>query len=72
MKVERTVKVELIKARIDELQADVDSVKSELVSLKESTRGNFTADDVQAVDTLTRKLLTLKSGQAELINLIQP
>ena len=72
MKVERTVKVELIKARIDELQSDVDSVKSKLTGLKESAKGNFTAEDVQTVDMLTRELLTYKAGQAELINLIQP
>ena len=67
----KTVNVELIKARIDELQVDVERVKTELTELKESAKGNAQADTLQKLDELTRELLTVKAGQAELINLLQ-
>lgn len=67
----KTVSTELIKARIDELQSDVDRVKVELQSLKESVKGNFTSEDVEKVDMLTRELITYKAGQAELFGLIE-
>lgn len=67
----KTISTDIIKARVDELQSDVDKVKSELVSLKDTAKGNFQADDVQKIDELTRQLLTYKAGQAELLNLIQ-
>lgn len=61
---------DLIKARINELQADVDRVKKELESLRDSAKGKAKAEDVQKLDELTRQLLTYKAGQAELINLL--
>lgn len=67
----KTVNAELIKARIDELQADVERVKAELAELKESAKVQAEADTMQKLDELTRELLTFKAAQAELINLIQ-
>lgn len=64
------VSKELIKARTDELQSDVDRVKTSLLKLKESAKGNAQAEDLQKLDELTRELLTLKAGQAELISLL--
>jgi hypothetical protein len=64
------VSKELIKTRTDELQSDVDRVKSELVKLKESSRGNVKAEDMQRLDELTRELVAYKSGIAELISLL--
>ena len=66
-----TVNADLIKARISELQTQVDQVKSELEQLKESAKGNMKSEDVQKIDEYTRQLLTFKSGQAELIQLLQ-
>ena len=62
---------ELIKARIDELQSDIDRVKSNLSTLKESATGNLQAEDVQKLSSLKDELLTFKAGQAELINILQ-
>lgn len=67
----KAVSADIIKARIIELQSDVDRVKSDLESLKESARLSFTSADVQKMHDLTRELLTYKAGQAELINLLQ-
>jgi len=66
------VSKELIKERANELQSDVDRVKSTLISLKESVKGKASGEDVQKLDELTRELLTLKAGQAELLSLLQP
>jgi hypothetical protein len=62
---------DLIKSRINELQSDVDRVKTDLQSLKESVKGKAQAEDLQKLDELTRELLTYKAGQAELMNLLQ-
>lgn len=67
----KTVSVELIKARISELQTEVDRVKSSLVSLKDRSKGKVTAEDIQSIDMYTRELLTFKAGQSELIQLLQ-
>lgn len=67
----KTVGVDVIKARIDELQVDVERVKSSLVQIKGSAKLNMTSEVVQKVHDLTRELLTYKAGQAELINLLQ-
>lgn len=67
----QTVNADLIKARINELQTQVDQVKSELEQLKESAKGNMQSEDVQKIDEYTRQLLTFKAGQAELIQLLQ-
>lgn len=61
---------DLIKARINELQSDIDRVKSDLQNLKDSVKGKASSDDVQKLDSLTRELLVLKGGQSELINLL--
>lgn len=66
----KSISTELVKARIDELQVDIERVKSELQALKLSTAGNVQAEDVQKLDELTRQIITLKSGQAELIGLL--
>lgn len=66
----KSISTELVKARIDELQVDIERVKSELQALKLSTAGNVRAEDVQKLDELTRQIITLKSGQAELIGLL--
>ena len=65
------INADLVKARIDELQVDVDSIKSELTNLKESSRGKVNVETIQQIEEFTRKLLIFKSGQAELINLLQ-
>lgn len=67
----KTISTDIIKARVDELQSDVNRVKADLTKLKEKAKGNFQAEDVQKIDELTRELLTFKAGQAELINLLQ-
>lgn len=67
----KTVSTDIIKARISELQTQVDQVKSELEQLKESARGNMQSEDVQKLDWYTRELLTYKAGIAELIQLLQ-
>lgn len=67
----KSISPDLVKARIDELQSDVDQVKSELNTLKETKQGNFQAEDIQKIDEFTRKLLTFKAGQAELLQLLQ-
>jgi Mg2+ and Co2+ transporter CorA len=64
------VSKELIKAKYDELSADVESVKSDLKALKESVNGNAQADDLQKLNDLKDKLLVFKSGQAVLIDLL--
>lgn len=64
------VSKELIKARSAELQSDVDRVKTSLLKLKESAKGNAQAEDLQKLDELTRELIAYKSGIAELINLL--
>jgi hypothetical protein len=66
----KTINADLVKARITELQSDIDRVKSNLQALKESVRGNAQAEDMQKLDELTRELIAYKSGQAELISLL--
>lgn len=70
MTITKSINVDLIKARITELQSDIERVKSDLQSLKGSVVGKAGAEDFEKVDRLTRELLTLKSGQAELIQLL--
>lgn len=67
----KTVNTDIIKARIDELQADVDRVKSEMVEFRESAKGSVGEDTFEKLDEFRTELLTLKAGQAELINLLQ-
>jgi hydroxylamine reductase (hybrid-cluster protein) len=64
------INADIVKARITELQSDVDRVKSNLQALKESSKGNAQAEDMQKLDELTRELIAYKSGQAELIALL--
>lgn len=66
----KSINPDIVKARVSELQIDIDKVKSQLESLKESARGNFTAEDVQSLSSLKDQLLTYKAGQAELINVL--
>lgn len=70
MTITKTIDVGLIKARITELQSDIDRVKSDLQNLKGSVVGKASAEDFEKVDNLTRELLTLKAGQSELIQLL--
>lgn len=67
----KTIPIELVKARADELQAEVDVIKQELESLKEAKQGKITADDVQSISECKDKLIMYKAGLAELINLLQ-
>lgn len=67
----KTINADIIKERVNELQSDVDRVKSQLESLKDSAKGNFNSEDVQKLDELTRELIAYKAGSAELINLLQ-
>lgn len=66
----KTINADLVKARITELQADIEVVKSNLQALKESVKGNAQAEDMQKLDEYTRQLLTFKAAQAELIGLL--
>lgn len=66
----KTINADLVKARITELQSDIDRVKSNLQSLKESVRGNAQAEDMQKLDDYVRELLVLRGGQSELIALL--
>lgn len=66
----QTISKDLVKARINELQSDIDRVKSNLQSLQESVRGNFGKDDIEKVEGYKNELLVLKGGQAELISLL--
>lgn len=70
MQITKTVNVDLIKARITELQSDIDRVKSDLQSLKGSVVGTANGEDIQKVDNLVKELIVLKGSQAELINLL--
>ena len=70
MTITKTVNVDLIKARITELQSDIDRVKSDLQSLKGSVVGTANGEDIQKVDNLVKELIVLKGSQAELINLL--
>jgi hypothetical protein len=66
----KTINADLVKARITELQSDIDRVKSNLQALKESVRGNAQAEDMQKLDDYVRELLVLRGGQSELIALL--
>jgi len=66
----KTINLDIVKARVSELQTDIDKVKSQLEALKESAKGKFTAEDVQKISSLKDQLLTYKAGQAELINVL--
>lgn len=70
MTITKTVPADLIKARINELQSDIDRVKSDLQSLKGSVVGTANGEDIQKVDNLVKELIVLKGSQAELINLL--
>lgn len=70
MTITKTIDVSLIKARITELQSDIDRVKSDLQSLKGSVVGSASAEDFEKVDRLKTELLVAKAGQAELIGLL--
>lgn len=70
MTITKTVNVDLIKARITELQSDIDRVKSDLQSLKGSVVGTANGEDIQKVDNLVKELIVLKGSQAELISLL--
>jgi hypothetical protein len=66
----KTINADLVKARITELQSDINRVKSNLQALKESVRGNAQAEDMQKLDDYVRELLVLRGGQSELIALL--
>ena len=61
---------DIIKARINELQSDIERVKTELKALQESAKGNFGTEEIEKVDRMTKELIAYKSSQAELINLL--
>ena len=61
---------DLIKARIKELEADVNRVKAELQNIKDSALGNYSTSDIERVDSLTKELIAYKSGIAELISVM--
>lgn len=68
----KSINPDLVKERINELQSEVNRVKSSLLELKESVKGNAQAEDMQKLDQLTKELIAYKSSMAELIALIQP
>lgn len=66
----QVINKDLVKARINELQSDIERVKSNLKELQESAKGNFGTAEIEKVDMMTKELIALKSGQAELIGLL--
>lgn len=70
MTITKTIDVSLIKARITELQSDIDRVKSDLQSLKGSVVGKASGEDMEKVDRLTKEIIAYKSAQSELISLL--
>lgn len=66
----KTISADLVKSRIQEIQSEVERVKSDLVDLKDSSKGANEGATLQKLDELTRELIAYKSAQAELINLL--
>jgi hypothetical protein len=61
---------DIIKARINELQVDINRIKTDLKAIQDSARGNFGVAEIEKVDLLTKELIAYKSATAELINLL--
>lgn len=61
---------DVIKARIKELELEVDRVKKDLLELRESSQGKFGAEEIEKIDSMTKELIAYKSGIAELIGLL--
>jgi hypothetical protein len=66
----KLINTDLVKARITELQSDIDRVKSNLKGLKESVKGNPETSDIEQVESYKNELLVLKGGISELIGLL--
>lgn len=66
----KLINSDLIKARINEIQADIDKVKSNLQALKDSVQGQLKARDIEQAESYKNELLVLKGGYAELVALL--
>lgn len=66
----KSINSDLVKARINEIQADIDKVKSNLQSLKDSVQGQLKARDIEQAETYKNELLVLKGGISELVSLL--
>jgi hypothetical protein len=66
----KTINADLVKARINELQSDIDRVKSNLQGLKESVKGKPETSDIEKAEMYKNELLVLKGGYAELVALL--
>ena len=64
------VSKEIIKAQYDELQQQVEILKSQLESIKEESQGQVTAEAMEKVNKCKEELLVVKGGQAVLIGLL--
>ena len=67
----KSINSDLVKARINEIQADIDKVKSNLQALKDSVQGQLKARDIEQAEAYKNELLVLKGGYAELVALIE-
>lgn len=66
----KSINIDLVKARINEIQADIDKVKGKLQTLKESVKGQPETKDIEQVESYKNELLVLKGGISELIALM--
>lgn len=66
----KSISSDLVKARINEIQADIDKVKSNLQALKDSVKGQPETKDIEQAETYKNELLVLKGGISELVSLL--
>lgn len=66
----KSINSDLVKARINEIQADIDKVKSNLQILKDSVKGQPETKDIEQAETYKNELLVLKGGISELVALL--
>lgn len=66
----KSINSDLVKARINEIQADIDKVKSNLQALKDSVQGQLKPRDIEQAEGYKNELLVLKGGYAELVALL--
>lgn len=67
----KSINSDLVKARINEIQADIDKVKANLQALKDSVQGQLKPRDIEQAEAYKNELLVLKGGISELIALIE-
>ena len=67
----KPINSDLVKARINEIQADIDKVKANLQALKDSVQGQLKPRDIEQAEAYKSELLVLKGGISELIALMR-